>query len=54
MVLILIAVTVRAVCVFEYGVIPNGAYTFNSHNVFVPPFEYGVIPNGAYTSECFR
>ncbi len=34
---------------FEYGVIPNGAYTVLS--LIFPPFafEYGVIPNGAYT-----
>ena len=39
---------------FEYGVIPNGAYTRDKTCYTEDTFEYGVIPNGAYTSECFR
>ena len=34
---------------FEYGVIPNGAYTFVRLCRRARKFEYGVIPNGAYT-----
>ena len=34
---------------FEYGVIPNGAYTDNEPIISNSEFEYGVIPNGAYT-----
>ncbi len=34
---------------FEYGVIPNGAYTFPVKMFDIFAFEYGVIPNGAYT-----
>ena len=34
---------------FEYGVIPNGAYTFLLEIYIQFLFEYGVIPNGAYT-----
>ena len=34
---------------FEYGVIPNGAYTVAVPEYHKEGFEYGVIPNGAYT-----
>ena len=34
---------------FEYGVIPNGAYTRKVADMRAAGFEYGVIPNGAYT-----
>ena len=49
MVLILIFRIFKPLPKFEYGVIPNGAYTAKAKELLTAAFEYGVIPNGAYT-----
>ena len=51
MVLILRTFEYRLLYLFEYGVIPNGAYTAQILFEFKTQFEYGVIPNGAYTKQ---